>query len=136
MIKKRLFVVFIITTHMGILATTSLAQNARIRIYGKVIDSSNKTPLHFVNVFLANTTIGAATDEQGRFSIVNVPLGTHELIVSMVGYELYTRQLELTTPEDQEYLIRLEPKPYEAPGLEVSAPFPHEWRQNLKRFKR
>jgi hypothetical protein len=136
MIKKRFFIVLIITFQMGIFATTSASQNPRIRIRGQVIDNSNKTPLHFVNVFLANTTIGAATDEQGRFSIVNVPLGNYELIASMVGYELFTRQLELTTPEDQEYLIRLEPKPYEAPGLEVSAPFPHEWRQNLKRFKR
>ena len=137
MTKKRLIIAFIIIIKMGVGTTTSLAQvGSRIRIYGQVIDRSNKTPLHFVNVFLANTTIGAATDEQGRFSIVNVPLGNYELIASMVGYELYTRQLELTTPQDKEYLIRLESKPYEAPELEVSAPFPHEWRQNLKRFRR
>lgn len=108
----------------------------RVRIYGKVIDASTRKSLYFANVFLSNTTLGAATDEMGVFTIVNIPLGTHELTVSMMGYELQTRSIDLTKPVDREFNFRLKPKPIQAPELKVTADIPKEWKKNLKKFER
>ena len=107
----------------------------RIRIYGRVIDAVTKEPLHFANVFITNSTMGAASDENGTFSIVNVPAGTYELVASMIGYDLDTREIRITEPNDQNFLFKLYPKALEAPGLAVEAPIPHEWRGHLRTFK-
>ena len=107
----------------------------RVRIVGTVVDASSDQPLHFANVFLSGTTIGAATDEEGRFDIVNVPLGTYELVASMVGYAMWVKEIRLTEPADMVVHIMLEPKPIQAPNIEVTAPYPHEWKKNLERFK-
>jgi hypothetical protein len=65
-------------------------------ISGNVVDASTGKPLHFANVFLNNTTLGCATDENGGFSIERIPLGTYSLVASMMGYELEIRQIMLT----------------------------------------
>ena len=80
-----------ILLHLTFLTLPSFAQPTPIvKIKGRVIDASTEAPLHFANVFLSNTSKGAATDEDGLYSIVNVPMGTYELVVSMMGYQLET----------------------------------------------
>ena len=108
----------------------------RVRIFGRVIDASTQKPLHFANVFLSNTTKGSATDEDGIFDIVNVPLGTYELIVSVMGYELQTRTIDLTKPLEKEFNFSLKSKPIEAPEINVTAEIPKEWKKHLGIFER
>ncbi len=60
-----------------------LAQNGSIT--GKVVDE-NGLPLPGANIVVLNTTIGAATDENGIYSISNVPVGTYSLRAQFVGY--------------------------------------------------
>jgi len=107
-----------------------------VKIIGKVVDGSNGKPIHFANVFLANTTMGCATDKNGIFSIVNVPLGTYELVVSMIGYEPATMEIRLKEGKPEEFKLRLKPKVLQAPRIEVEAPYPHEWRRHLQTFKK
>jgi hypothetical protein len=107
-----------------------------VNITGRVVDDSTGAPLHFVNVFLSNTTMGAATDAAGNFSITNIPYGNYELVASMVGYEIRVFQVRLIEPKTQSIDIRLKSKPIEAPGLAVTAPYPHEWKRQLERFKK
>jgi hypothetical protein len=120
---------------MGIYARSFMQTLPRVRIVGTVVDASNGRPLHFANVFLSGTTRGAATDEEGRFSIVNVPLGTYELVASMMGYGMWMKEIRLTEPANVVVHITLEPKPVQAPNIEVTAPYPYEWEKNLERFK-
>ncbi|MDH7605751.1 MAG: TonB-dependent receptor, partial [Melioribacter sp.] len=58
---------------------------AQGKIIGKVTDKSNGEPLLGVNVVILGTYMGAATDENGEYIIVNVPVGTYSLQASMVG---------------------------------------------------
>jgi len=66
--------------------TTSfvLAQEQGI-ITGKVRDAENGAPLPFVNVLVAGTRFGSATDEAGRFRI-SVPPGDYTVVVSCLSY--------------------------------------------------
>ncbi|MDX9760390.1 MAG: TonB-dependent receptor, partial [Bacteroidota bacterium] len=56
-------------------------------ISGKVHDAITQEPLVGANVFVRETTLGAATDLDGRFTITNVPAGTYRVQVSMIGYK-------------------------------------------------
>ncbi|WP_420455674.1 SusC/RagA family TonB-linked outer membrane protein [Rubrivirga sp.] len=55
-------------------------------VTGQVVSADDRLPLPGVNVVVAGTTIGAATDVDGRYSLT-VPSETDSLQVSFVGYE-------------------------------------------------
>ncbi len=108
----------------------------RIQVSGTVTDAQTGLPLHFANVFLSNTTMGAATDSSGHFVIYNVPVGTYEFVVSMIGYELHDQFIQLDQKPIVDYQIKLKPKILEIPPVEVTAPPPKEWRKRLKEFRK
>ncbi|MBU1357089.1 MAG: TonB-dependent receptor [Candidatus Edwardsbacteria bacterium] len=60
------------------------------KIVGTVTDSETKEPIPGAVVELLGTTIGANTDMDGRYFIVNVPVGTFSLRARMMGYETVT----------------------------------------------
>lgn len=60
------------------------------RIVGNVTDKDGVS-LPGANVVLVNTTLGAATDLDGHFTIVNVPVGNYDLQASMIGHEKVTK---------------------------------------------
>ena len=56
------------------------------KIAGKVTDAETKEPLIGVNVVIVGQTLGAASDIDGEFYIINVPPGIYSVKVSMLGY--------------------------------------------------
>ena len=64
---------------------------AQGKIVGKVVDSKTKEPLFGVSVVISGTRMGAATDPEGEFIIVNVPVGTYAVSASMVGTSKLTK---------------------------------------------
>lgn len=56
------------------------------KIAGKVIDAQTKEALIGVNVIISGTAMGASTDLDGNYFIINIPPGTYRLRASMVGY--------------------------------------------------
>ena len=56
------------------------------KISGKIIDSATNEPLPGVNVVIEGTNMGAATDLEGEYVILNISPGTYALKVSMIGY--------------------------------------------------
>ena len=59
------------------------------KIAGTITDKTTGEPLVGVNVIIMGTTLGAATDLDGYYSILNVPVGTHSLRVTFIGYRDY-----------------------------------------------
>jgi len=57
------------------------------KISGIVKDKSDSSSLPGANVYLENTSFGAASDEQGRFTLINIPPGRYILKVDMIGYK-------------------------------------------------
>ncbi len=57
------------------------------KISGVVTDKDTKEPLPGVNVVVEGTTLGAATDANGRYFILQVPPGTYSVVVTMIGYQ-------------------------------------------------
>lgn len=56
------------------------------KIVGKVTDFETGQPLPGVTVMIEGTNMGAATQLDGTYTILNVPAGTYSLRFSMVGY--------------------------------------------------
>ncbi len=65
---------------------SALAAPAAGRIVGTVTDGQTGEALIGASARIAGTSIGAATDVNGQFSIPNAPSGPQQLIVSYVGY--------------------------------------------------
>ena len=61
------------------------------RISGRVLDAKQQ-PLAGVNVAVPAARTGAVTDADGRYVIVNVPAGTYDLKMALVGYQATTFQ--------------------------------------------
>ena len=57
------------------------------KIAGTVRDAQTGEPLIGANVVLKGTGMGAATDMDGYFYIINVPIGEYTVEVSMIGYQ-------------------------------------------------
>ena len=64
------------------------AAQAQGKLSGVVQDSITHEPLAVASVFLANTTLGVTTTEQGQFEFPRVPAGTYDVVGSYVGYGL------------------------------------------------
>jgi outer membrane receptor protein involved in Fe transport len=60
------------------------------KISGVVTAKSTHEPLVGMNVVVKGTTLGTATDLDGRYTIINVPPGTYELLASGIGYRKTT----------------------------------------------
>jgi outer membrane receptor protein involved in Fe transport len=60
------------------------------KIKGKVVDASSGEPLVGANVVVLGTSMGAATNVSGEYTILSVPAGTYTLKTSYVGYQTIT----------------------------------------------
>ncbi len=95
------------------------------KITGVVQDAETGEPLPGCNVTIENTTMGAATDLEGRYIIINVPPGTYDLRMQMMGYNTRVTQqvrvsIDLTTKVNAE----LQPSVLQAEEVTVVAERP------------
>jgi hypothetical protein len=90
MINFRIFLVCCLVGWWG-------GAQAQGRLSGVVQDSVTSEPLPFASVFLANTTLGVTTGEDGKFTFPRVPAGTYDLVGSYVGYRLGKQSVTVGT---------------------------------------
>lgn len=66
-------------------------------VAGRVIGPEGAMP--YVSVVVKDTRIGAFTDGQGRFSVMQVPVGDHLLAFTAVGYRPAERRIQVKAGE-------------------------------------
>ncbi|MEX1139588.1 MAG: TonB-dependent receptor [Bacteroidota bacterium] len=71
---------------LAVLAAGHLDAGTTGKVRGRVTDNVDGEPLIGVNVLLEGTNLGAATDLDGYYVILNVPPGKYNLIASSMGY--------------------------------------------------
>ena len=104
------------------------------KISGRVTNVETDAPLFNVNVFLANTTRGDATDKDGYYLIENIPPGAYDLVFSMIGFELEIVSVQMFGTESIECHKKLRPRILKGKEVEVVSSLPKDWKKNLKKF--
>jgi TonB-linked SusC/RagA family outer membrane protein len=79
---------------LALFALTS-ADVAAQQITGRVTGQTGE-PLAAVQVFIAGSGIGALSQQNGRYLLLNVPAGTHTLTAERIGYRSVTQQVTVT----------------------------------------
>lgn len=75
------------------------------KIAGQLVDAESSEPLPLANIIVEGTTMGAATDFDGYYVILNIAPGVYTLRASMIGYqpmrvENVNVSIDLTTTVD------------------------------------
>ena len=72
--------------------TLPMALLAQQTVRGTITDKDSKQAIPFVNILLkdSNPPIGTTSDENGKFTLSDVPIGKQTLILSFLGYETFT----------------------------------------------
>jgi outer membrane cobalamin receptor len=96
-----------------------LALFAQGTISGTVTDASTGDPLAGANVVVEGTSLGAAANTDGSFTIENVPMGAFTVTASMIGYASASQTVNVRGAVTVNFA--LEVSAYELSALEVLA---------------
>lgn len=65
-------------------------------VTGRVVAAQNRQPLSSVQISVDGTDIGMLTDENGQYSLPQVPAGTRTIRAQRIGYRTTTREVNVT----------------------------------------
>ena len=91
-------------------STIGKAQDYTQTVRGTVIDKDSKVPLVGATVIVigSNPQIGAITDEEGRFKLLNVPIGRRDIKINYLGYnEMIVPNIIVSTGKENVLYIEL-----------------------------
>ena len=94
------------------------AQTGTLR--GRVMDAETGEPIPGANIALEGTTRGAATGEDGRFSLTRLAPERYTLVASFVGYETRRRPVTVEANETITANIALSPSRLDLQEVEVT----------------
>ena len=87
--------------------THTFASNSSVE--GVILDLNTSEKLIGANIMLEGTNLGTASDENGRYTISNIPIGNYNIRVMFIGYEDYVKNIKIKS--DEVYLINIDLKP-------------------------
>jgi len=91
---------------------------------GMIVDQATQERLPAATVQVLGTTLGASTDVDGKFTIQDIPVGTYQVRVSLVGYEpIIVSDIIITLSRPAELLFKLHQTDIGLEGVEIRANF-------------
>ncbi|NOZ46589.1 MAG: TonB-dependent receptor [Chlorobi bacterium] len=100
------------------------SQNFTQTIKGTVYDKNTELPLPGVTIILTGTNplIGTISDNNGSYSIKNLPVSRYNIQASFIGYEVFNREnIMLSSAREMVINIFMEEKVYNAKEVIVKA---------------
>jgi TonB family protein len=80
------------------------------KVYGKVTDKETGKPIKKANISIEGTTLGAASDEEGNYFIINVPPGVYNLEARKDDYKnVIVSKIEVKEAQSTKFDFKLEP---------------------------
>ncbi len=110
-----LFIYFFLIS--SVLANTNTDAN----VFGHVIDKKTKEHIPFINVYLKGTSFGTTTDKSGHYYLKNLPIGTHTLKITGLGYKPFEKEINLSKDSTLEINIEEEEDPILTESIVVTA---------------
>ena len=78
--------VSVVAVALAFLAVLPLQAQQAGQVTGTVTSQQTTQPLADVQVSIPGTGLGGLTNQDGRFLILNVPVGQHEVVAQLIGY--------------------------------------------------
>ncbi|MFV0571046.1 MAG: TonB-dependent receptor [Xanthomarina gelatinilytica] len=90
-------------------------------IQGSLTDSHTNAPIAFASIYIPQLEKGTLTNEQGMFTLHNLPTGHYKIVCSIIGYETYSSTISIPVTESLD--ISLSPSAIEMEEIIISTPF-------------
>ena len=103
-----------------ILFMCNISISANSDIEGYIKDAQANTSLPGANVILLGTSLGSATDVDGKYVIRNVPPGSYTIKASYIGYESFQVEIQVKGTEKLEQNFSLQPVSIEGQTVVVT----------------
>ncbi len=103
------------------LAPAAAAAQGGGTIAGRVLDADNGQPIAAAQVTVANTPGGAATGDDGRFTLANIPAGARTVVVRRIGYQQQARAVTVAAGGTVTLELRLAKATVSLAGVVVTA---------------
>ncbi len=95
------------------------SSSQQITLRGKIVDINTHRPIPYVNIYVAESSIGAISDFAGRFSLkISKPHSKMVLIFQHINYDVMKISINQIKSSDQIYL---QPRVIPLPEIEVEA---------------
>ncbi len=110
-------------------------QKGSFDVRGRVINGTEKKPLDNVSVFITNATIGGKTAPDGTFTLRSLKPGEYDIVVSMVGFETYSRHIAIENKDIDLGDIEIFQRQIVLSEVKVKAVNDPDWERNFAWFK-
>lgn len=95
------------------------------KLTGTITQKSDNAPAVGVNIMITDTYLGAASGQDGRFVILNIPPGTYSVRVDAIGFTpVVLQNVRITTSQTTEINIKLDESVVEGQEVTVVAERP------------
>lgn len=102
-LKKLTLLLFIMIIFCG----SVFSINASGSITGVITDAATGEALFGANVFIEGTSLGSATDNEGKYTIRRIPPGDYNLKVTYIGYQSKTEKITIVSGRTLEVDVSL-----------------------------
>ncbi len=90
-------------------------------IKGTIVDAETGEPLPGANMLVVGTSLGTATDLNGKYIFVRLPLSSYTFSVSYIGYQQQEKSIQVTTDTEITLNFAMKPVVIEGEEIEVTA---------------
>ncbi|MBN8577381.1 MAG: carboxypeptidase-like regulatory domain-containing protein [Cytophagales bacterium] len=125
---------FIMLSLMALIPLVLFSQTGEVT--GRILDAQTQEPLPFAHVFVSNTTLGTTSDVEGNFLLKNVPIGTHDLVFSYIGYQTFQSKVTVAAAQTISVTVQLTQSLQELSAVEVKGTRDKEWLKQMKQFEK
>lgn len=92
---------------VALMAVTAAMGGTTGKIAGRVTDRQSGEAVVGANVTVAGTSLGASTDTEGYYHIINVPPGTYDVTFSCIGYNRLTQRSAVRVDQTSTVDVRM-----------------------------
>jgi len=83
--KKKVFIKNTILL-ISFIAFSNVVSSQSVKVYGSISNTLNNEPIPFANIIVEGTTIGATSDIDGNYEILNLNAGAYNFKCSYIGF--------------------------------------------------
>ena len=112
----------------------SVLTQAQNKLTGKIIDTNNQ-PLSGVDVYITELHKGTSTDENGNYTISNLPTANFVVTAALIGYQSQNKNIKISTGNNS-VNFTLKEAVFKMDEVIISTPFNKLQSQNVMKVER